>query len=88
MLLTPPTLSLSRFVLQRVNEIAPSQGTRGPLAIVANSSTIGVSEAYARLSQEQGRAVQVFWSAEEANAWLDERARRRGTADSEHGDAG
>jgi len=71
-----PRSGLWRVAMQHVAATTVREGARGPVAIVANTATlVGVSEAYAGESRRDGRSVQVFWSAEEANDWLDERER-------------
>jgi hypothetical protein len=62
---------ISRAALDRVRAMVEREGRRGPVAIVANATLVGISEAYAIESHKAGRTVQVFWSLDEANQWLD-----------------
>ena len=64
--------AMSRVALNRVRAVVEREGRRGPVAIVANATLVGISEAYAIESHKAGRTVQVFWSLDEANQWLDQ----------------
>jgi hypothetical protein len=67
-----PRTGLWRVAIQHVAEITAREGARGPVAVVANTGAlVGVSEAYAGESRRAGRAVQVFWSPDDATEWLD-----------------
>ena len=71
---TLPGKETSRLALERAAAITQREGPRGPVAIVTSSAPlVGVSEAHALRSQRAGRLVQVFWSMDEAQEWLDAR---------------
>ena len=47
-------------------------GPRGPVAIVAReAATVSAAHVYAHFSDKPDPHVDVFWSAEDADAWLD-----------------
>jgi hypothetical protein len=69
----PPSRALARAAVAHVTEVSTAEGRRGPVAVVALRGMVGLSEAYAFESHQHGREVQVFWSPDDANQWLDER---------------
>ena len=69
----PPSRAMARAAVAHVTDVSTNEGRRGPVAVVALRGMVGLSEAYAFESHRHGRDVQVFWSPDEANQWLDER---------------
>lgn len=69
----PPSRALARAAVAHVTEVSKAEGQRGPVAVVALRGMVGLSEAYAFESHQQGRDVEVFWSPDDASHWLDER---------------
>ena len=75
----PPSRSIARLAIEHVTDITKRLGRRGPVAVVALRGMVGPSEAYAFESHQHGRDVQVFWSIEDADQWLDQQLASEGT---------
>jgi hypothetical protein len=74
----PLKLAVSRVFIARVAALAAEHGPRGPVGIVAREATaVAAGEAYARVSELSGLTVEVFWSIEEAEDWLEAQNRLR-----------
>lgn len=68
----PTSLEDLHTFAAHVRQLVDVNGPRGPVAIVAtNAAALGAAHIYAHFSGRADRLVDVFWSLEEAEQWLD-----------------
>lgn len=64
-------------IAEYVREQFQTHGRPGPVAVVTRDpKMIGTAQLYARLLADGGVTLQIFWSADEADRWLDEQQGR------------
>jgi hypothetical protein len=80
---TPPSIATAQAVAAHIRALTEQLGPRGPVAMVARDPVmLAEARVYKHFSAKPDPHVEVFWSADDAEAWLDDFEKQNPTADS------